>query len=516
MRRNVRMIFGSRTTIYGTVRSIAWNYAGYIYQIGINVGLTSYIARRLAVPEYGLLLFVMSLSATLQLLDIGIPSVLVQAYVAASLSGGKDRFNDLLGTAFVALAALGALGALILVGLSMFLPGPFNIPPQYVHNASVIFIIAGFMILAGLPSTAIENAYQASHRFDRVNQIQVTCSTLQLVLTVAVMSSGYRTMALAIVQLVATVVRVLLLIVALPSSVPSGKLCLTRFQGSLLRPLMSLGKWTLLNKVCVYGLELVVWVALGTLGSMQQAAIFGLANKLPGQLWNLVDRGGNVFLPQLSRYSAEGDRTGQAQMFLTIQKLVSGAILPFVVLGCVFARPLLQIWVGAQYASAAATMQWLLLGALAYAIAYPSLLVLYANAEIKKVTVITFWTVITSTAGCLLLVSHYGAAGLAAAMALSAILINLGWLTPTACRLTNIAPGVLIRVAVRNLGWPLVVLSTEVAFLLLLWPHLSSLWLVVSAIAVGCVYLGFWGIRTALPLYRERRFEALSQRVAGN
>src|SRR5665213_4578657 len=69
--------------------SIAWNHAGHLYQICINLGLTAYIVRRIAVPEYGLLLFVMSLSATLNILDMGISSVLVQTYVEAA--GNADK-----------------------------------------------------------------------------------------------------------------------------------------------------------------------------------------------------------------------------------------------------------------------------------------------------------------------------------------------------------------------------------------------------------------------------------------
>ncbi|MGA7245373.1 MAG: hypothetical protein WBX19_19470, partial [Terracidiphilus sp.] len=69
-----------------TVRNITWNYFGHFCQIAVNFGLTSYIVRRLSVPEYGLFLFVMFLSSTLDLLDLGISSVLVQRYIAASLN----------------------------------------------------------------------------------------------------------------------------------------------------------------------------------------------------------------------------------------------------------------------------------------------------------------------------------------------------------------------------------------------------------------------------------------------
>src|SRR3974390_960622 len=96
------------------LHSAAWNYAGHAYQLAINFGVTFYIVRHLAVSEYGLLLFVTSLPVTLYILDMGLSNVLIQAYV--SVNREAHQLNDLLGTAFVALTALGALGALILIG----------------------------------------------------------------------------------------------------------------------------------------------------------------------------------------------------------------------------------------------------------------------------------------------------------------------------------------------------------------------------------------------------------------
>jgi len=163
----VKTIVGGRMMRRSTARSIAWNYAGYIYQIAINFGLTAYVVRYIAVTEYGLLLFVMSLSNILYLMDMGISSVLVQAYVAAAESGEDDRLNNLIGTTFIALTALGMVGVLIFTGIAASLPGPFKIPQTYLHEASLVFVIAALIILVGLPSIALEQAYQASERFDR-------------------------------------------------------------------------------------------------------------------------------------------------------------------------------------------------------------------------------------------------------------------------------------------------------------------------------------------------------------
>lgn len=486
-----------------TARNVAWNYAGYAYQIAINIGLTSYIVRKVSVVEYGLFVFVISLSATLYLLDMGISSVLVQAYVEALTNHGRERLNDLLSTTFLSLIALGSVGVFIFCGIAAWLPGPFNIPHVYLHEASVIFIVAALVIQVGLPNMAIEHVYQASHRFDRTNQIQLVTSTVRGVLSVLVLAAGYGIVALAVIQLIVTLLKLVLLIAGLPATVPGAHLNLTRFRRVLLRPLVHLSKWALLSNISAYLFDMLVWIILGSLGSMGEAALFGLASKLPKQLWNLVDKGANVTLPLLSKSAAENDFVQLRQIYLRTQKLIFGLVLPFVVLGCVFARPLIEVWAGRRYAGAALVMQWLLIGAFSQAIAYSSDLLLYSCGEVKKAAKISLWSSAVSVLSALLLVSHYGAAGLAAGMAISQLILNGGWFTLTACRLAGVSLSTLLRALFGGLTWPLALLAVELLLLSHFWSHLSAVWLVILALAGGLAYIALWGFRTALPLYRN-------------
>lgn len=486
-----------------TARNIAWNYAGYAYQIGINIGLTAYIVRQISVAEYGLFLFVMSLSATLYLLDMGISSVLTQAYVEASTTNGKDRLNDLLSTAFVSLTALGAVGVLIFCGLAVSLPGPFKIPHAYLHEAFLIFILAALVILVSLPSMAIEHVYQAASRFDRINQIRLAGGTVYVALAVLALAAGYGIVPLAAAQLVASLLRFVLLVAALPATVPGARLSITRFRGELLRPLANLSKWAFLSNASAYLSDMLVWIILGSLGSMTEAALFGLASKLPKQLWKLVDKGANVTLPLLSQSAADKDPVRLKQTYLRTQKLIFGAVLPFIVLGCFFARPLVHVWAGRQYAGAAVVMQWLLIAAFSQAVAYSSDLLLYACGEVKRAARISLWSSTVSIVAALLLVSRYGAAGMAAGMAVSQLFFNCGWFTIAGCRLTHTSPGTLLRVLLGGLAWPVAALAAVIALVGSIWSHLDSFWLVMFALAGGAIYIAVWGLRTALPLYRN-------------
>ena len=361
------------------------------------------------------------------------------------------------------LTALGSVGMLIFGGLAFLLPGPFNIPHQYLGEAVTIFLICALVMQIKLPSMAIEQVYQASHRYDRINQIQLITSTTNALLSVAVISAGFHIVALALVQLSVVLLQLLLLIFELPFSIRHARLSLKRFRWDLLKPLIRLSKWAFLQNLSMYLFDFLTWTILASLGSMQDAAVFGIANKMPRQLWSLVDRGANVLLPLLSKSAAASDQVTLQRTYLSAQKLIVGALLPFIVLGCFFARPILELWVGRQYAGAAPAMQWLLLYSIAQAVSYPSDELLYACGHARQSAVISISGGIMSVACALLLIPRFGATGLAAGMGITQLFINCGWFTSAGCELSQISPRTLLGHISNGLLWPFAVMGAEVS-----------------------------------------------------
>ena len=485
-------------------QSAVWNYAGYAFQLILNFGLTAYIVRRISVAEYGIFLLVMSLSATMNLLDLGISGVLVQNYVHAMKNHGQAHWNDLMSTSFVALGMLGFAGALIFMGLAAFLPGPFRIPSSLVHETAIIFVIAALTILIRLPNTALRQAFQSYGRFDRINQFSVLTSSLQAVLSVGVLYVGFGVIGLAWIQLVTAILQIGIYIVALPIAVPGCVLNPFRFRPRFLGSLITEGKWAFLSNVTGYLVEMGIWGILGSFGSMTEVALYGVAFKAPNQLWNFADRGADVLLPILSGYAAEEDYANLRRVFLITQQLLFGAVLPFVILGALFAKPLLVLWVGKHYLSAAIAMRWLLIAVLAHVIAHASDLMLYACRRVRLASWISAAGGALTCVIALFLVPRYGAAGMGAALAVSMLISAFGWYTIQACRVSRTSAWVLAGSLIHGLGWPLIVLTAEILLIFRFQADFAPIWTVVAAIASGGVYFLIWGMRTALPLYRNR------------
>jgi len=503
MRNFFKTIVSAKDIHHIVTRNIAWNYIGYLYQIGINLALTAYIVRRAPIAEYGMFLFITSLSSTLYVLDLGLSGLLVKAYVEMRLDSDRSRLNELINTAFLALFALGAVGVFFSAIFAAILPGPFDIPSRYAHESSVLYILTGFVIQINLPCIALEHAYQASHRFDRINQIRVVTSTIQIALSVAAIATGYSIVALTVVQIFSSTLRLFLFATALPMCVPHAHLSLRRFNRNLFMPLIRLSKLAFLDNLAASSFVLLAWKLLGSLGSIKEATIYGLAIKLPDQLWNMIDKGASVALTFLSRSCADDDLEGVQRIYLTTQRILFGVVLPFVVLGSFAAKPLIDIWAGSQYTSAALVIQYLLLGVTSHAAGYSSNQLLYASEQVKTATKIALWEYILSIACSLPLIARYRASGLATGIAISQLCLNFGWLTWKACEISHTSLLAMLKYVIDGLTWPLTILATKILALWSISAHLSPPLVVIAVLLSGCIYLGVWTIRAALPIYRS-------------
>ncbi len=208
--------------------------------------------------------------------------------------------------------------------------------------------------------------------------------------------------------------------------------------------------------------------------------------------------------PLMSERAVSNDLEGLRQMFFRTQKLVFGAILPFIVLGCVFAGPLIAVWAGSQYVQAAVVMQLLLLGAFGDSILYSSGILLYASGQVKQAAWMSLVLNAVSIGAVLLAASRYGAVGVACAIAISQLFLGGGWFTLAACRVCRGSPFALVRDALSEVAVPGALMISLTAIVVVAGKALPPLWLVLAAAAIGCTYLLVWSSRAAVPLFRRR------------
>ncbi len=484
------------------VRSVSWNYLGYFCELIAGVLLFAYVVRHISVEDYGLFLLAQSIAAFLFLLDFGLSNVLIQVYVSTRVSGGMTDVSRLASTLLVSLFGIGALGVAVLSLLAMLVPKMINLPIGQTHVVLQVVILSAVGAQLSLTALPLDHLYQAFHRFDRINQVQVAIVVLRVALTVIVLALGKGIVALAAVQVVLSLARLLALWTVAHASIDGLTLALFHFDLFRVGKVLKASGWAFGDDISRrIGMNSESLILAG-LGSFRQVALFGMASKLPAHLYQFAARGVSVILPSLSRNHAEGDAAQLRVTYQNAYRVCLTGFLPLVVYAAICSRQLVQVWAGVAYLGAAPVLVWLLVLGMSRVLELPSELVLYSHDRIRQAAGFSVIETVGKILFALALVVPFGAAGVAAGVAVWHWCVNLFFYLPAACRVAAIRPLDLWRGCVAGGFVQVATFIFGVVALSACSRSLTPLE-VFAALAVVCLmHGGIWLWVTALPIWK--------------
>jgi O-antigen/teichoic acid export membrane protein len=401
--------------------------------------LLAYVVRRVSVHDYGIYLLAQSLAAFLYLIELGIGSVLVPLYVSTFAEKGIEEVSRLASTLIITLLSLGAAGACVISAAACLVPRLLHLPTGETELAVQVVIIASFAVMLALPLTPLEQLCQAFHRFDRANQVQMAATALRIVLSVAVLAAGKGIVALAAVQVAVSLFRLASMWMVAPTAVPGLSLRLS-FDGGLLPKVVGMSRWAFgddLSRRIGMNSEQVI---LGALSSFQQVALFGVGSRLPAHMHQFAARGLSVLFPALSEHYAKSDTARLRSTFSKALHICVTGFVPIATFAAICATPLMTVWAGPAYEKAGPVLAWLLISSLSTIVMLPSDLVLYSHGRIPQAARFSVVETLGKIAVAILLAVRYGAAGVAAGVAIWHWCVNLFLYLPAACRVAEMRP----------------------------------------------------------------------------
>jgi O-antigen/teichoic acid export membrane protein len=504
------------------VRSVSWNYLGYFFEFVSGLLLLAYVVRRISVHEYGIYLMAQAVAAFLYLLEFGMGNVLVPLYISTFARSGIAEVSRLASTVFLALLGFGAAGAVVLSLAALFIPRLIGLPSANAALAVRVLIVMSVAVGLALPQMVLEQLCQAFHRYDRINQVHIAAVGLRVALTVAVLMAGRGILALATVQVVVSGLR-LAGLWAVASTAISGLSLQFRFDRKLLLGAMHMSKWAFGDDISHRISLNAESVILAALGSFEQLALFGVGSRLPAHLYQFAARGLSVLLPTLSQHHAEGDKAQLRATFSATYRVCLTGLVPLAAFAAICAPDLMKIWAGQAYAGAAPVMAWLLMSSLSMVVMLPSDMVLYSHNQIRKAALFSILQTLGKIALALALARQYGALGVAVGIAVWHWSVNLFFMLPAACKVAELSPWELWRVALtghnrkdgsQGAGDRKGNLIQGGAFVLCAvalgsgMKVLGTLEMFVACILISLLYAGIWANCTALPMWRRARMEA--------
>jgi O-antigen/teichoic acid export membrane protein len=331
-------------------RNSLLNFTGQAVSVLVGVVTIPFIIRGLSVERFGLLSIAWVASEYFIFVDLGLGRAITK-YVAEALGkGDKNRMARLTWTAMTVQVVLGSLGTLALIKVTPFLiEHILNIPPALEAEATAMLYLVALSIPLVLVSSSLTGVLAAAQRFDLVNAVSASSNIVNFVLTLF----GVLYLAWDLTAIVGLLVvsRFLVLFAHYWLCIrvfPSFKG--PRLHPAELRTLLAFGGWVTVSSAVVPILLYLDRFIIGASLTMAAVAYYSVPYEIVTRLWIIPMSLVATLFPAFSALAGQGQRERLTALLARSMKWMLLTLGPAVVIIAAFARDILEIWLGSDFA----------------------------------------------------------------------------------------------------------------------------------------------------------------------
>lgn len=331
-------------------RNVAFQVLSFGVQIGTGLLLVPYLVRNLGLAAYGLIPVAAILTQYASLISQSVASSVSRFIAVALQSGDKHEATVLFNTALFASLGLVALQVPVLAAVVANADGVVEIPSDLLADATVLLACSAVSFLIGLVGSVITVPLYAANRLDVLRLIDVgrlagRAGGVLVVFTLLeprLRYVGYVELAVASAALIAEICAARRLAERLAVR---WRYCDWRRMG----PMLAMGGWVLVSTVGSLLFTRADIVVVSRFLGADAAGGYAALQQWP----NLIRAGGSMMAavvgPLIIAHHARGERGQIVRTSTMAVRLLSSLLAVPIGVMCVYAEPLLTLWLGSQY-----------------------------------------------------------------------------------------------------------------------------------------------------------------------
>jgi O-antigen/teichoic acid export membrane protein len=488
------------------LKNILSSWGGMATNIAVGFFLSPYILHHLGDDAFGLWVLIFSLTGYYGIFDFGIRSSLVRYVSKFQATGDREELAKLINTSFFTYTCIGAILLVPTFLGSFYVQNMFHVPPGFLHDARILFIMVGVSLALGFPLGISGGILEGLQRFYLLNWTNIVTTLLRAVLVVYVLRAGYGLLAVALVTvalpLVGAAVRVMIAHRLL--TVPYGWKYVSR--GSL-RQVVSYGSVTFMIIVAGRLRFKTDAVIIGSFLSAGAITFFAIGGRLVDYATEVVSSLAQIFTPMSSHFHASGNFLQLRKIFIAGNRACAFVTLPLTVTLIVMGKSIIEAWVGPRYVSSYLVLLILLIPSALYMSQSTSNRILFGMSLHKSLAYVVLLEGLANVILSIALIRPLGIVGDAIGTAIPLLCTALFFLPRHVCRHLNIP---VRKFLVEAYTYPILLaipMSLVMVFMQRYFYARHYLQLVINLAAGFAAYaIGlFWFVLTREPLGIEAR-----------
>ncbi|MCC5958864.1 MAG: oligosaccharide flippase family protein [Rhodobacteraceae bacterium] len=420
----------------GWLRNVATSYGDIAVGGLVYILLTPFVIHHLGLEAYAIWVVSHTITFYLGLFDLGFSQAHVRFHARHAARRRLALMRRLAATVFLALACAGAVAMLLALGLVLMpIEHWFQVSAGMQADFRLVVLVLGVNLLFALPGSTLENIYEGEQRFDIRNLRSIVLRVLTVALQVGLLVNGYGIVALALVELAVTLLRIAIDLVVTARLVPGLLRTRLRFDRATWRRIRPFALWAFVDDLLVEGTAHIDKLLVALLLPLALLTPYALCVAVAGLLMLAAQPMTETFFPMASAFHARGRRADMVRLLLSGTKISLVVSAPLLILLLFHGEGLMLIWVPElEGYLPPGLLQLILLNFYLSVGFWTATLILMAANRIRFVALLTITELLLALVLILLLVPWLGLNGLALGALVANALIGMFWLLPTACR----------------------------------------------------------------------------------
>lgn len=351
-------------------RNTLLNLIGQAAPLLVAVLTIPYVVHGLGTDRFGLLSLAWVVLGYFTIFDLGLGRATTKFVAEALGKGERDQVPQILWTAVSFQLILGIIGAIVLFGITdLLVERVLNIPPHLITEAKDTFHLIAVSVPIVLITSSFRGSIEAAQRFDLVNAVTIPSSILTFLLPVVGLYLGFGLPGIVALIVLARFGALIAFMGINFRIVPQ----LRTFQGSfaVFSRLFSFGGWVMISSIVGPFLVYLDRFLIGSILTISAVAYYAAPYEVVTRLWIITASLTVTLFPAFSALEGAKDRQRIGIYFARSIKYVLITSGPIVVLIAVYAKDILQFWLGSDFAiQSTFAMQVLVVGVLINSLAH--------------------------------------------------------------------------------------------------------------------------------------------------
>ncbi len=332
-----------------TLKNISYRFTAYTWPIIFSIFVTPIIVLKLGVKEYGIYVFVSTITGLLGLLDLGV-STAVTKYLA-EYYGGQDekKMTTLISSANSLFLLVGLIGLgitmILVLGGQWFFPNRIDNESYYL----LIFLLAGLNFFVSSINTLYNLIPDAIQHFAVSAKLNIIYLTLSALVNLAVVEIGYGIKGIFIAQIILTVI---FLFIRRRAALQILPLAHYRFgwEWTEIKKCYRFGLATIINNTASTSLAYLDRLIIPLFIGPSQLTYYSLPGNVGARIPGVTDNLSGIIFPLTAGLHGGGEHERIKRLYIRSVRLIT-IIASAISLSIIFlADPILRYWLSADFA----------------------------------------------------------------------------------------------------------------------------------------------------------------------